>query len=186
MMEENVTLKSIKTQPSHSSAHLTKEISTLDYEVYYTDGSAAVPFTWESRPGTPKVRSRDSPLLPPLTPPPSFHNFISSKTSNKYPSVPKINAKKSPRRLSPSTSASSTASSPWSNSHSVPSSPFQGKHLSSPRMSLDSRFREDEYDRYDPQRSTSPVCFGTGRSRRGRSRGGCTFSILKLLLRDFA
>ncbi|KAG8480781.1 hypothetical protein CXB51_025447 [Gossypium anomalum] len=56
--------------------------------VYYGSASGAIPFMWESHPGTPK---HPSPLtsLPPLTPPPSYHSSLNSKSKP----VPKKNSK---------------------------------------------------------------------------------------------
>ncbi|KAG7607770.1 hypothetical protein ISN44_As05g000860 [Arabidopsis suecica] len=46
------------------------------FRIYYYDGAAgAVPFEWESHPGTPKHPSSELPTLPPLTPPPSHFSF---------------------------------------------------------------------------------------------------------------
>ncbi|KAL8038987.1 hypothetical protein ABFX02_10G006100 [Erythranthe guttata] len=57
---------------------LSKENSKSSFRVYYGDVSSAVPFTWETCPGTPKHNSSSSDhhhhvnLMPPLTPPPSY------------------------------------------------------------------------------------------------------------------
>lgn len=51
---------------------------------YHGGSSVSVPFMWESQPGTPKIKLRESPL-PPLTPPPSYcysHKTPSSKISS--------------------------------------------------------------------------------------------------------
>ncbi|KAK9069095.1 hypothetical protein SSX86_013211 [Deinandra increscens subsp. villosa] len=56
-------------------------------EVYYGGAPVAVPFKWESQPGTPRVRIHERPL-PPLTPPPSYL-CNSPKTTNKKISRPK-------------------------------------------------------------------------------------------------
>ncbi|KAF7830890.1 YLP motif-containing protein 1-like [Senna tora] len=57
--------------------------------MYYGEASAsmAVPFMWESKPGTPKhlfynSQSHTSLDLPPLTPPPSYHYFNNNNHSN--------------------------------------------------------------------------------------------------------
>ncbi|KAL1213343.1 hypothetical protein V5N11_028243 [Cardamine amara subsp. amara] len=46
------------------------------FRIYYYDGAVgAVPFEWESHPGTPKHPSSELPPPPPLTPPPSHFSF---------------------------------------------------------------------------------------------------------------
>ncbi|KAK9128173.1 hypothetical protein Syun_016970 [Stephania yunnanensis] len=56
------------------SRTISKERSKADSSLrfYYGGASGAVPFTWESQPGTPKHRSFCDTSLPPLTPPPSY------------------------------------------------------------------------------------------------------------------
>lgn len=56
--------------------------------VYYGSASGAIPFMWESHPGTPKHPSPHT-SLPPLTPPPSYHSSLNSKSKP----VPKKNSK---------------------------------------------------------------------------------------------
>ncbi|KAL8260713.1 hypothetical protein R6Q59_028666 [Mikania micrantha] len=68
-----------------SSDQMSKHNSCI--EVYYGEAQVAVPFKWESQPGTPRVRFHETPL-PPLTPPPSFL-FNSPKTPNRNISKPK-------------------------------------------------------------------------------------------------
>ncbi|KAL6977533.1 hypothetical protein U1Q18_026332 [Sarracenia purpurea var. burkii] len=66
-----------------SSLSSTKEISKGEPSfriLYYGGATGAVPFTWESRPGTPKHPSSDTSLRP-LTPPPSYH-FSSHKSKS--------------------------------------------------------------------------------------------------------
>ncbi|CAK9319817.1 unnamed protein product [Citrullus colocynthis] len=52
---------------------LSRESSRANYSsrIYYGGLSGAVPFVWESQPGTPIHRFSDN-LTPPLTPPPSY------------------------------------------------------------------------------------------------------------------
>ncbi|KAK8947235.1 hypothetical protein KSP39_PZI007106 [Platanthera zijinensis] len=100
---------------------LSKESSPANpsFRVYYGVSSGAVPFFWESRPGTPK-HAMAAATLPPLTPPPSY--YTSSKPRPKSPKrnliraiLPGIRRK---RRLpSPpmtSTDSSSNSTSPCS------------------------------------------------------------------------
>ncbi|XP_015078976.1 uncharacterized protein LOC107022924 [Solanum pennellii] len=111
-------------------------------EVYYGDAPLAVPFKWESQPGTPKVKILETPL-PPLTPPPSFlekkmKNAIKKQTKGKllqrFFFLPKLNFRKSQLQPSPtsSSSSSSLSSSSFSSpprcwSYSVPASPCKVK-----------------------------------------------------------
>ncbi|CAN6349818.1 unnamed protein product [Urochloa humidicola] len=49
------------------------QLAVPSFRVYYSVASAgAVPFLWESQPGTPKNDSPSAAALPPLTPPPSY------------------------------------------------------------------------------------------------------------------
>nr|GMD73220.1 pentatricopeptide repeat-containing protein At3g62890-like [Ipomoea batatas] len=52
------------------------------FEVYYGGAPVGVPFRWESCPGTPRVKSRET-RLPPLTPPPSFMSSPARKDAAK-------------------------------------------------------------------------------------------------------
>uniref|UniRef100_A0A7N0TGT7 Structure-specific endonuclease subunit SLX1 homolog n=1 Tax=Kalanchoe fedtschenkoi TaxID=63787 RepID=A0A7N0TGT7_KALFE len=70
------------TLPSWQSLVLTLTIdvhSSSALESYHVGARAAVPFLWESQPGTPKHRLRQAPL-PPLTPPPSYFFKSASAT----------------------------------------------------------------------------------------------------------
>jgi hypothetical protein len=50
------------------------QLAVPSFRVYYSVASAgAVPFLWESQPGTPKNDSPSAAALPPLTPPPSYY-----------------------------------------------------------------------------------------------------------------
>ncbi|XP_039046109.1 uncharacterized protein LOC120186165 [Hibiscus syriacus] len=51
-------------------------------KVYYGGASVAIPFDWESHPGTPKHPSSDT-VLRPLAPPPSYHSSMKSKPMTK-------------------------------------------------------------------------------------------------------
>jgi len=51
------------------------QLAVPSFRVYYPVASAgAVPFLWESQPGTPKNDSPSAAALPPLTPPPSYYS----------------------------------------------------------------------------------------------------------------
>ncbi|KAJ4719183.1 NADPH oxidase activator, partial [Melia azedarach] len=173
---------------------LTREISMntcSSKEDYYHDGvSVSVPFRWESEPGTPKIRFRESPL-PPLTPPPSYYSSSLKSPLAKNPNKSTLFSSIFPKRAtsrkanllsspasSSSSSSSSQTSSPWSTSYSVPSSPasFRGRYeMSSPRLSsYDSRAVED-HEESSGSGGVSALCFA-------RSRG-CYSSLIKLFLR---
>lgn len=70
---------------------LSKESSKSNpsFRVYYGDVHVAVPFTWETCPGTPKHSSSHNSHIPPLTPPPSYFTnlnpdeIIESKKSSR-------------------------------------------------------------------------------------------------------
>ncbi|PON66182.1 hypothetical protein TorRG33x02_268750 [Trema orientale] len=65
-------------------------------EHYHGGSSVSVPFMWESQPGTPKVKLRETPL-PPLTPPPSYcYSPIAtpSSTTRKKTSKPNSTSRK--------------------------------------------------------------------------------------------
>lgn len=107
---------------------LSKETSLANSSfrvLYYGGASGAVPFTWESQPGTPK-HTLSAASLPPLTPPPSYYsNSISNsmKKSSKpnllYAIFPKLSPRKALVSPSPSSSLSSvsfSSLSSWSSS----------------------------------------------------------------------
>ncbi|CAJ1810467.1 unnamed protein product [Sphenostylis stenocarpa] len=134
--------------------------------------AVAVPFVWESQPGTPKYTFSEG-TLPPLTPPPSY--YVNSTNKNKpvkkssrsnlfLALFPKINLKKT--ILSPSSSSSLSSPSPsrLSTSDSSKVVPV-GKHSRRRFLSFGSSFdfRGDDED----EGSTSPtstLCFGLSRS----------------------
>ncbi|KAG8362656.1 hypothetical protein BUALT_BualtUnG0053800 [Buddleja alternifolia] len=163
--------------------------SNSSFEVYYrSDGSVGIPFGWESTPGTPKLKSRESPL-PPLTPPPSFRSSpVSTKPAKKHHKnnivSSLLNLKKTPlmyRSPSSSRSSSSTPSSPLSARSTPYSSPHGSKQhgiVLSPRISFDSRFESRIEEDDDLESPVSILCF---RARNRRSQG-CSSSIIKLFL----
>ena len=107
-------------------------LSSLNTEDYHVGASVAVPFTWESQPGTPKIKFRENPL-PPLTPPPSYSYKNPKREAKKLSKsnildsiFPKCSTRKANLPLSPAASSSSSSSklsSSWSATCSVPSSP---------------------------------------------------------------
>jgi hypothetical protein len=83
---------------------LSKETSLANSScrvLYYGGASGAVPFTWESQPGTPKHTLSDQASLPPLTPPPSYYSksFSNSLKNSSKPNLlcalfPKLSPRK--------------------------------------------------------------------------------------------
>ncbi|XP_020208729.1 uncharacterized protein LOC109793685 [Cajanus cajan] len=137
--------------------------------------AVAVPFVWESQPGTPKYTfSHDT--LPPLTPPPSY--YATRATKNKpvkkhsrfnllLSLFPKLNLKKT-MNLSPSSSSSLSSPSPslWSSSDNsskvVPEGRVGRKRFLSFGSSFD-LWGEDE-EEGGATSPTSTLCFGISRS----------------------
>ncbi|MFS7958300.1 hypothetical protein Hanom_Chr07g00676581 [Helianthus anomalus] len=77
------TPKSLQFKPQHETTN--NGVDESFRVLYYASAAAgSVPFMWESQPGTPKHALTES-SLPPLTPPPSYHqcsqNYNSSKRS---------------------------------------------------------------------------------------------------------
>lgn len=140
--------------------------------LYYGGVSGAVPFMWETQPGTPKHKLFSDHSTPPtLTPPPSYyfssprekqpikkHDYFSSKLLNNI----FFHLKKSQLPLSPSSS--------YSSSKSVPASHSKIKlHRRRRLLSIGSSFDHDNDVDHDYQVSTpnhnrsnssSMLCFG--------------------------
>ncbi|KAJ4805102.1 oxysterol-binding 4B-like protein [Rhynchospora pubera] len=185
---ENKSLH-ISKEDKFYSRLLTKESSVANpsFRVYYGGASGAVPFLWESQPGTPKNPIHNT-MLPPLTPPPSyFSNLKSNNTPKRSISkpnlittiLPKISLKKSQSHSSISSTSSSSTSSTSSNSSSSPAS--VGPHcrrarLSSPRSSFSSK--GDDYDSDDGS-PTSTLCFGRRHGPAGRARAYSSVVVMK-------
>ncbi|PIA58052.1 hypothetical protein AQUCO_00500167v1 [Aquilegia coerulea] len=171
----------IKQDDKFFSRLLSKEanLTNSSFRVYYGGASGAVPFVWESRPGTPKNKYCDT-SLPPLTPPPSYQSNSKRDFSNKKPSkfklihtiFPKLNVKKS--HVSPTSSMSSSSSWSSSMSSSSPSStPMTSKshrRRASSLSSFDSRAYNDEEPSLGSP--TSTLCFAFHGDRETSSTGG--------------
>jgi len=134
--------------------------------------AVAVPFVWESQPGTPKYTfSQDT--LPPLTPPPSYYANSTKKNnplkkrsrSNLFLALfPKLNLKKTLLSPSSSSSLSSPKTSLWSPSDSSKVVPV-GKHVRRRFLSFGSSFDLRGEDEDEGATSpTSTLCFGISRS----------------------
>lgn len=141
-------LQSIRSKPSEEiksySRRLSREFHIPDtsFDVYYRENPDGIPFLWEIRPGTPKIKTREFPV-PPLTPPPSFH------------------ATPSPRKLV----LNPVRSTPSSSSSSMLRELSQRRRVSDhPRMSFGSSIEEDEVREH-----VTTLCFRGGKSRGGCS-----------------
>ncbi|KAK8998950.1 hypothetical protein V6N11_070129 [Hibiscus sabdariffa] len=179
--------------------------------VYYGGASVAVPFDWESRPGTPKHPSSVT-ALPPLTPPPSYHSSFKSKPKPK--SVAKKSLKPStilgsifrkliaPRKnhtSSPSSSPSLSSFSSWLSLHgssSSSSSSFMNRKIlhrgrsylccSCSRSPVHNCMDDD--DDINRLKSSSPtLCFGVKVKSKNRieSRGSQSMVKMKKALLSF-
>ncbi|KAL0928909.1 hypothetical protein M5K25_000841 [Dendrobium thyrsiflorum] len=97
-----------------SSLLLSKENleSNSSLRFYYAVSTVAVPFLWESQPGTPKNTIATS-AIPPLTPPPSFYSITSNK---KMTMSTRSHKSKIIKLRKPSLSSSSSSS--WFSSNS--------------------------------------------------------------------
>lgn len=169
----------------HFSSVISKESSVANpsFRVYYGDVPSAVPFVWETQPGTPKHNfcnnnNNNHPAAPTLRPPPSFyftptrdckptrnHSLSRSKRillNNLKNMIPPY--KKNQLSSSPSYSSSSSSSSFYSSIATTTSdkvSVYQRRRLLSIGSSL------DDHDIYEfsaaKKRSlhnTMLVCFG--------------------------
>ncbi|KAL8517104.1 hypothetical protein ACS0TY_015358 [Phlomoides rotata] len=143
------------------------------FRVYYGDVSSAVPFTWETRPGTPKHVSSENSHIPPLTPPPSYYTNkltnSSSKTSRSklifHNLLRRMNPKKyqfaAPNsRSSSSLSWSSSSQSSFSDPLSTPAYVRKRRRFSSWGSSV-SNFDDRAAAAMDDRRA-SKTCFGIG------------------------
>lgn len=92
--QQQLPMKSprIKQDDKFFSRLLSKETSqpNSSCRIYYGEAAGAIPFVWESQPGTPKHTFETS-SLPPLTPPPSYSTTINNKisSSKSKPSKPR-------------------------------------------------------------------------------------------------
>ncbi|KAI5670403.1 hypothetical protein M9H77_10767 [Catharanthus roseus] len=180
--EYNVPPKSlqIKEEDKFFSRLLSKETSNSKAEssfrvLYYGGASGAVPFVWESRPGTPKHPFSDT-SLPPLTPPPSYQTSpVLINSLHKQYSKPRFlksifPLKNTSKKSSNSAKSFSTSSYSSSSSYSLPSTPMNSfnsrrKCVRRSRSAVHFGLQDDE-DLEDEQSfsPTSTLCFG-GRNR---------------------
>ncbi|KAD3338111.1 hypothetical protein E3N88_33632 [Mikania micrantha] len=174
----------IKEDDKFFSKLLSKENSVANpsFRVYYGNVSGTVPFTWEIQPGTPKYKYSDNPLIPPLTPPPSYyidHHQNKPITNTKYHPRSKIlynlllniNVIKK-QHVAPS-SPSSPSSSSWSSSLSssvASSSSSRGSRSRRRRFSsFGSSF--DDGPMFGGGSPDSVMCFGMNNNKGGGGGG---------------
>ncbi|XP_078436348.1 uncharacterized protein LOC144707098 [Wolffia australiana] len=167
----------IKKDDKFYNKLLSKESSAANasFRVYYGGASGAVPFLWESCPGTPKHLSEDT-ALPPLTPPPSYRRselvYTPKRPSSKSTLfsflLPQLEERKARKSISPSSLWSSSS---VSSSASIISSKLRRRSRYSSSMSSFSSFGgvsggdEEEFAAPSPR---NIQCFGT---RHGGFRG---------------
>ncbi|KAJ9185464.1 hypothetical protein P3X46_005102 [Hevea brasiliensis] len=174
----------IKQDDKFFSRLLSKESSMANpsFRVYYGDVTVAVPFMWESQPGTPK-HSFGETTLPPLTPPPSYYSYSNKKPIKKHYSrssllnflFSRINPKKTNNATSSSALSPTPSSASWSSLNSssfLPSTPHERNRFSSLGSSFDSRAYDEEAAFGSP--TSNHLCFGDGRrNRNGFNLKGC-------------
>lgn len=169
----------IKQDDKFFSRLLSKENSSANpsFRVYYGGGAGAVPFLWESRPGTPKCALSET-SLPPLTPPPSYYSNsdknnkpvkkLHSRSSNLLHLLfPKMNGKKNCTVPSSPSSSSLSSETSWPSSNfslmvpiTSPKKYYRARsRFSSRGSSFDSRadYEEAAVDIGSPN---STLCFG--------------------------
>ncbi|KAJ9179638.1 hypothetical protein P3X46_007988 [Hevea brasiliensis] len=179
----------IKEDDKFFSRLLSKESSMANhsFRVYYGGVTVAVPFMWESQPGTPKHSFGES-TLPPLTPPPSYYSNSNQKPIKKHYSrsnllnflFSRINPKKTNYAVStlPFSSSSSSALSHTPSSVSR-SSLNSSSFLPSTPTEYHQRTRfsgnGSSFDSYEEAPIGSPpskyLCFGAGRGTRDGLKG---------------
>lgn len=160
---------------------LSKESSLAQpsLRIYYGGLPGAVPFLWESQPGTPKFKFCDD-TLPPLTPPPSYYTNSNKKPAKKasrfnllhtlFPKKDFINVKKTKQQSL--TSQSSVVFPMNTNKYH-----HQGMtRFSSPSSSLDSLLGDDDDDEDHAVGVGSPnstLCFSFSRASSSVGLRGC-------------
>uniref|UniRef100_A0A0D9WWZ5 Uncharacterized protein n=1 Tax=Leersia perrieri TaxID=77586 RepID=A0A0D9WWZ5_9ORYZ len=145
--------------------------ANASFRVYYSLGAAgAVPFVWESKPGTPKstvvpavsssaAGDDDYAAMPPISPPPSYH-----WSCNSHQLPPSKAAKKFNRRMSSSSSGGGGGWMRWLMGFT------RRRRWSSPSayrrrwLGEDSGVVVDDVVRRSPRRAL-PHCFGGDRDR---------------------
>ncbi|KAJ4829527.1 hypothetical protein Tsubulata_048942 [Turnera subulata] len=174
----------IRQDDKFFSRLLSKETSMANpsFRVYYGGVSVAVPFVWESQPGTPKHPLSES-TLPPLTPPPSYYTNSNKKPTKKHSRsnllhllFPRISLKRTndttfPPSPSSTFSHSPSSASSWSSSSlnnsssslsslTTPKKSHARSRFSSRGSSFDSRVWQLDEEAAGGGSPTSTLCFG--------------------------
>ncbi|XP_052172785.1 uncharacterized protein LOC127788486 [Diospyros lotus] len=165
----------IKLDDKFFSRLLSKESSASTAEasfrvLYYGGAGGAVPFVWESQPGTPKHPFSGHSLLP-LTPPPSFQSSPKPNKSMRKSSIPRfpfrifrrVTSRESLVSPEFSSSSSRSSSSYASSSTGMIINPFRRWRLlvSRSRSSVVHLGGDDGGERATDMGSpSSPSCFG--------------------------
>ncbi|XP_038882810.1 uncharacterized protein LOC120073955 [Benincasa hispida] len=144
---------------------LSRESSRANYSsrIYYGGLAGAVPFVWESQPGTPIHRFSDD-LTPTLTPPPSyFSDSVKKPLKKRSKSLSLLhilfNSKRKIDLLSPPFSKSASLPSSGSEFDSAPGAKFTGRRSGRRFPTGISRSKEEE----DAAATGSILCFGISR-----------------------
>ncbi|KAL5806769.1 hypothetical protein ACOSQ4_029502 [Xanthoceras sorbifolium] len=188
LVQNSLQIKQEEKFYSRILSKLENSMSNPSFRFHNYEGKpGAVPFLWESQPGTPKCSFNETSLLPPLTPPPSYYYFNSNEKPIKKTSSSRLlhvlfskmitNHKKSNSSVSSSSSLSSSSSS-WSSSSNLSTvvsvtSPkkYQHSRRGWRRSSFDSRVAYHEEGHQAEEIGSSPTstsCFsgiGKGSSR---------------------
>lgn len=186
----------IKQDDKFFSRLLSKESSagSTSVRVYYGGVSGAVPFLWESQPGTPKHTLSEN-SLPPLTPPPSYYSTSHIKTTKRNSQRPNLlftlfskptykkNQKSSPPSLSLTSSSSSSSSWSWSSLHSPMSASRNSNFQVRTRFSSSTISSLDDEEELALGSLTSTLRFSNrSEGSAGRFRGCSSVVILKRAL----
>lgn len=136
------------------------------FRVYYGGASGSVPFTWESRPGTPKHAFADTSLVPPLNPPPSYCTKSNAKPVKKHSRSGLLNAVfwKMVLRLKKANVVPSSSS-------TTSSGKYKRRRLPTTSSSFDSRMDDEGIAAVESGTSTRCFAVGRGRSTIGNCRG---------------
>ncbi|KAJ6969116.1 hypothetical protein NC653_036929 [Populus alba x Populus x berolinensis] len=181
----------IKQDDKFFSRLMSKENSMANpsFRVYYGGVSVAVPFVWESQPGTPKYTFCEK-TLPPLTPPPSYYTNSNKKPTKNHSrsnllrflfprnNLRKTNVSSSATHLSPNPSSASWSSLTSSSTLLTLSNPrkyHERSGFSSRGSSFDSTVSDDFEESHNMGSSpSSKLCFGiSGRSTSTGGLRGC-------------
>ncbi|KAJ6693433.1 hypothetical protein OIU85_004225 [Salix viminalis] len=150
-----------------SSKRVARDVSmaNLSTEDYHVGASVAVPFTWESQPGTPKIRKTSLPASPASS---SSSSSSSSRLSSSWPATYSVPS--SPMKISRSRGGYNGISS-------------RRQYFDDTRKTMPNHDGQEHENKYCDEYPVSTLCFGgNGRGASAKSRG-CYASMIKVLLR---